>query len=410
MKVSNGNKICPLPWVHLSGHLDSTMRICCNTDGPGFVTDDSGNLVKFNDIKNIDEYFNLNFFKEIRAKMVNGEEPEICRKCFEVEHHGGMSVRQGYMQGYAQDKKFLQSLAETNPESGEIKPVVQSLDLSLSNLCNLKCIMCSPSASYIIKADYDKLNLDYSAEFTEGARKNWKDITAFKTIIPQIAPSMKEFLTTGGEPFLNPEHLAILEIIVSSGNASNITLSYHTNCTVWNEKLFKLWENFKSISVHFSVDAYGPLNEYVRYKTRWKDVERNVREIVKLPRTHCEVHSTIQALNIFGLTDLYKWIGSVPKIPKLPFHIWMDQPDWLRVDVLPPEYIQLALDKINANVTTNGVHETQIRSYLKRAMSEYQGEEKTRVFVDMVRRFENLRKNPPIESLVPELAPLFLEK
>ena len=410
-------KLCPLPWLHFSAHLDATMRICCNTDGPGFVLDNNGKTIKVGSVNDVNEYFNLDYYKNIRSQMLKGEEPEQCRKCYQVEKHGGQSVRQGYLSLYSDNEVFLESVEKTNVDTGEIIPTIQSMDFSLSNACNLKCIMCSPSASYIIKSDYDKLNLEYSKEFAEGAHKNWKNLAGLEKIIPQFAPTMRDFLTTGGEPFLNDEHFKILELLVASGHSGQVNLSYHTNCTVKSERLFEIWNHFKSVSLHLSIDAFGPLNEYIRFKTKWNDVTENVKIMTAHPKTSCEIHSTINALNIFNLPEFYEWIKTVPGIPSLPFHIWMDQPEWLRMDVLPPELLAQALINLTEYFSketveaddNERVRRQQILSYIQRSMKSYQGEKMLNDFRVKIRQFEGLRKTVKIETLVPELKQVFTD-
>lgn len=406
--------ICPLPWLHFSAHLDSTMRICCNTDGSGFVIDDNGNNIKLSEVEDINSYFNLNYYKNIRQKMLNGKCPKECSKCYQIEAYGGHSVRQGYLSEYSQNQDWLNSVRDTDTATGEVKPKVQSLDFSLSNKCNLKCIMCSPASSYLLRNDFDQLGLDYSIDFVEGANKNWNNNPAIERLIPSIAPDLKSFLTTGGEPFLSREHIRILELLVQGGNASKIRLNYHTNCTVKNERLFELWNHFEAVSVHFSIDAHGELNEYIRFKTKWADVEKNVRLMLDHPKTHCEIHSTIQVLNIFNLDELYEWSRQFNKIPKLPYHIWMDQPEWLMINILPLELKQLALEKIKtyfgkANLTDPQSHErmAQIISYLNRSIEEGTNQHEQDNFKKRIREFERIRQTKPIEFLVPELKGLF---
>lgn len=407
-------KICPLPWIHFSSHLDSSMRICCNTDTSGFILNDQNETIKLNDVSDIDAYFNLTQYKDIRKKMLNGEEPEICRKCYQVEHNGGLSVRQAYMNHYEKNETFHETLKKTQPD-GTIKAKVQSLDFSLSNKCNLKCIMCSPDASYIIKQDYDKLNIDYSIEFTNGAHKNWENLPNLDKIIPQIAPYLEEFLTTGGEPFLNKQHERILELIIESGHAHKVSLSYHTNCTVSNKKLFELWHSFKHINLHFSIDAHGELDNYIRKNTNFETVKKNVEIMINHPKTICEVHSTIQALNIFNLIDLYEWIASLKDIPSLPFHIWMDQPSWLKMHILPKPLLLIAYKRLEnyfSSKKEDGIFleenkVNQILSYIKRAIQEPQDLEGLELFKTRLKDFEKIRSLGPIENIVPEFKLIF---
>jgi len=405
--------LCPLPWMHLSAHLDSTMRICCNTDGLGFVYDNEGKHFQLKDVHDVQQYFNLNYYQEIRRKMLSGERPEQCRKCYQVEDHGGTSVRQGYLSQYRENPQFLESVAKTSLATGEVEAKVQSLDFSLSNRCNLKCIMCSPAASYPIKSDYVKLGLEYDHNFTEGARHNWEELKQLDHIIAQVGPSLEDFLTTGGEPFLSPQHLEILQKLVDVGHASHVRLSYHTNCTVRNPRLLELWNSFKSVSVHFSVDAFGELNEYIRYGTKWSDVEANVKEILAHPKAHCEVHATVQALNVFDLPKLYDWIASFgDRMPMMPYHIWMDQPNWLRLDVLPPALLELALIELDEYFARVEIPRHRqwaagmIRSYIQRAMKNHRAEELAE-FKAKLRAFESVRKTRPFEEIVPQFKNLF---
>lgn len=414
MKNPLFDKVCPLPWLHLSAHLDSTMRLCCNTDTEGFIFDDAGNTLKLKDVNNIQEYFNLDHYKNIRRKMLKGEEPQECRKCFEVEKHGGESVRQGLLNRYFKNQNFKNNFKNTNIQTGEITASVQSLDLSLSNKCNLRCVMCSPAASYSLKPEFDKFEIEYDKSFVEGAHQNWKDENSFSHIISQVSATLDDFQTTGGEPFLSEEHLKMLKIIVENGHAANVTLIYHTNCTIKNERLFELWKSFKKVSLHFSIDGYASLNEYIRYPTKWNEVQENVKLMLDMPNTECKVHTTIQAFNIFNLPELYEWIKSFNKLDEMPFHIWMDNPTWFRIDVLPPYVLKKALNKLENYFAAHPVAKaesemwrTQILSYIRRAMESYQGDENLKVFKFRLRQFEESRKSVSIESIVPELKDLF---
>lgn len=418
MPKLNTKTICPLPWMHLSAHLDSTMRICCNTDGNGYVSDNNGNNIKLSEITSVNEFFNLNFYKNIRSKMMKGECPAECNKCYTVEANEGLSTRQSFLKHFQSNTKWLDSVKSTST-AGEITPKVQSLDFSQSNKCNLKCIMCSPDASFLIKSDYDKLGLSYSKEIVEGAHKNWDKNPAYDNLIPQILSDLEEILTTGGEPFLNNDHLYIVKLLIKLGAAKNISLTYHTNCTVQNPELFKLWNEFKSINLHFSIDAIGELDEYIRHGTKWSKVEETVKLLVKHPKTNCQVHTTVQVLNIFSLTELYTWMAKIEELNTLPYHIWMDNPTWLKINILPTRLKLFARVKLKQYINGLFQHEgesihphlvekaQQVLSYLNRSISEPEDNLGREIFIKRIKEFENLRKNNPIEDIVPELKHLF---
>ena len=417
MNDINDLTVCPLPWNHFSVGLDTTMRICCNTDHSGYVPDNSGNFIKLDEVKDVAAYFNLNYYKNIRRKMLSGGMPKECSNCYNVEKYGGVSTRIHYLKKYKKDEGWCNSVKNTQKD-GTIQPLIQSLDLSLSNKCNLKCIMCSPHASYKIKDDYDKLALAYNPDFAEGSHKNWNNENISSNILPQIQSSLDSFLTTGGEPFLNQQHQKMLELLVESGDSKNISLSYHTNCTIRNDKLFKLWHSFKEVSVHLSIDAYGDLNEYIRFGTKWKDVIENCKVIIDHPKTVCEIHTCVQVLNLFSLPELYSWTNELGgSKSRLPLHIWMTQPDWLKIEILPLQLKKVALMKVldffskSQYSTDEDIQKKlQIISYLKRSISEPQNKSGLKNFKINIRNFEKLRNQRPIEEVVPEFKYIFNSK
>ncbi len=416
MKKVSSKTICPLPWVHFSAHLDTTMRLCCNTGGLGFVLDDQGQPLKLKDIESIDQYFNLDFYKKIRNEMMNDEKPNICSKCYEVEDSGGFSVRQGYLSLYESNEDFLNQVANTKPD-GETETCVKSLDFSLSNKCNLKCVMCSPDASFLLKKDFDTLGIPYDSKFTEGANKNWNSFDDVERLMPALSENLSEYLTTGGEPFLNKTHFKSLELIVEQGRAGQVALNYHTNCTVENQKLWELWNNFKAVNAHLSIDAYSSLDEYIRQGTSWEKLESIVDKLLAHPKVNAEVHTCVQALNIFNLTDLYEWIAQKPDIPKLPFHIWMHSPRWLHINILPQRLKELAFIKLDSYFKKQSYQDetlvlkkNQILSYLRRSLNEDHDLEQLEVFKERIKKLEEMRGLTPIENLVPELKSLFPTK
>ena len=77
--------ICAYPWVHMSAHLNGEMIICCNTYNRENIKKDDGTVWKLKDIEDPLVYFNSNDYKKIRLQMLEGEEPEICKKCSQAK-------------------------------------------------------------------------------------------------------------------------------------------------------------------------------------------------------------------------------------------------------------------------------------------------------------------------------------
>jgi len=421
LELDKAKTVCPLPWLQLSVHADTRLRVCCNSGADGFVHDSEGELVYLDKVNSLENYFNLPWMKQVRSEMLKGQKPQACRKCFLVEDSGGKSIRQCLNDEYKHNEAWHDQFNKTQAD-GSIDVNLQSIDMGLSNKCNIKCVMCEPSFSYSLKSDFDKLNLGYDVEFAKRANTLWNDNQNLMQMMQNAARAntVNNILTTGGEPFLSKVHQQILQEFIDSNSAKDILLRYHTNCTVQNKKLFEMWNNFKLIDVHLSIDAFGELDEYIRFGTKWSTLEEVVSDIIGHEKTKCDVHTTINILNIFSLPTLYEWIKTKEVNHKLPFHIWMDGPEWLALKVLPPEMLRRARKKLTdyfANVEIKDPdffkdpicveRKTQIISYIDRAISEGQDIAKYEECLRNLRSLEGLRENGPVDKIVPELKELF---
>ena len=80
------NTICALPWTHLNIIPRGKVYPCCiTTDFNGYA----GDL----NTQTIEEVWNSDYMKQVRVKMMNGEEPSMCSRCFESERSSGTSTR-----------------------------------------------------------------------------------------------------------------------------------------------------------------------------------------------------------------------------------------------------------------------------------------------------------------------------
>jgi sulfatase maturation enzyme AslB (radical SAM superfamily) len=116
--------------------------------------------------------------------------------------------------------------------------------------------------------------------------------------------------------------------------------------TVLPEKVLRLWKSFKQVKILASIDAVGDLNYYIRYPTKWDDVEKNLRFIDEHHEeyniTECMLSTTVQALNVLQLPKLYDYLAQFKFIVKAPNLINLHWPSYLQTTVLPQNYKMLA--------------------------------------------------------------------
>ena len=138
----------------------------------------------------------------------------------------------------------------------------------------------------------------------------------------------------------------MLEECIKQGYAKNIELRYNSNAVEWRDDLFDLWNEFKRVRFHYSLDAHGEQNNYIRYPSEWN---HQVEQMWKLDQTSDKIEltsaTTIMALNVAYIPEFVKWktMEGFNKWNKWPlgagginlhFAYW---PPQLNVKVLPKE-------------------------------------------------------------------------
>jgi MoaA/NifB/PqqE/SkfB family radical SAM enzyme len=326
-------------------------------------------LVKENDqilnLKNnsIDEVWNSTQMRKTRLQMLNGEIPNSCTKCFEEESKGIVSKRQ-WENIVWKERIDIGSVVATTGADGSLPVNIPYFDLRLGNMCQLKCVMCSPhdSSAWIKewKLQYPKYktielindqNWDNSFDYT------WYQKGSFLDTMKTQSKNIKELYFAGGEPLLIPEHYKILEFMVETGSAKNCVLRYNSNGLELPNELFELWKHFKEVKFNFSLDAVGEKNEYIRYPSKWNDVVRNLHILDNTPNNIIiNIACAVQLLNVLYIPELVKWKQSqnFKKINLPPYgagligtHI-VYLPSYLNVRVLPDDIKQEVKNRIDA--------------------------------------------------------------
>ena len=314
---------CPLPWIHLATRPNGDVRVCCtaNASGAGITDEKEAGLVKEDGVAmnlrdhTIEQVFNSSHMRRTRLQMIAGEVPASCVKCFEEEAKGIVSKRQWETREWAQ-RLDLQKLVKQTKEDGTAPVSIPYFDLRLGNLCQLKCVMCSPhdSSSWIKewKLQYPQYkNKDLLADqgWDDQYDYTWYKKGSFIDSMKHQAFNIQELYFAGGEPLLIPEHYAILEFMVAEGYAKDCNLRYNSNGLELPDKLFKLWDHFKEVRFNFSIDAYGQRNDYIRYPSKWSDVEANLKRLDQNTKdnTVINIACAVQLLNAGYIDELAEW-------------------------------------------------------------------------------------------------------
>lgn len=361
---------CPLPWIHLATRPNGDIRLCCtaNASGAGIIDSKSIGLVKsasgvFNLKSNtIEEIWNSDFMKDVRVQMMHNEIPPSCTKCFEEEANG-LTSKRNWETNVWNDRIDLSEIVNSTAVDGSLPVNIHYFDLRLGNVCQLKCIMCSPhdSSSWIKdwkqqQPLYTNPELKNDQHWDNTMDYNWYQNNKLISEIKSQSEHIRELYFAGGEPLLIPEHYQILEFMVETGHSKNCVLRYNSNGLSLSDRLFELWESFKEVKFNFSIDAVGGKNDYIRYPSTWHTVEQNLRRLDNTSdNVVVNIACAVQLLNILYLPELIEWKtrAKFKKINVMPYgaglvglHL-VYLPSYLNVKVLPLNIKKLVTEKIS---------------------------------------------------------------
>ncbi len=399
----NTKTTCAIPWMHLNFEPDGKVVPCCLTSAQGYY---AGDLNK----SSIDEIWNSDNMKSLRKQMMNGEEPAICRKCFDRERVTGESGRTWHNIDF---KDVLPRIPEiTKPDGTCTEMKLKYWDFRFSNLCNMKCRSCGPRYSSAWVPDAKKLGYITSQD------KVWNieavnDNTNYDFLKDGIKDVEKIYFA-GGEPLLMKEHWDILDMLVEA-KRFDVKICYNTNMLkldYGNKNAIDYWKQWQKdkIEIWPSIDELGERAELIRSGTVWEKVDANLKELVKNKIT-VRPGITVGAWNVERIPEIIKYfvdIGVLNESNKhRQFYInLLEYPSPYHVHVLPPQDRERIITKLNVFIARhNATYKTRIDDLMKHILHElrkpYNYKDATS-FVETTRRVDEVR-GENLYEVIPEM-------
>ena len=306
---------CDKPFDHNYIHTNGKFRLCCTTI-QDIYTDNNYNL--FNAGKHsVNDYWNSNRMKEIRKNMIAGKQTRDCRRCYQQEKNNFQSLRStNRMEDYVNN---------TRADGTYTKPA-STMQIQMSNICNLKCKMCSQMYSHmnglelleIGKEDPDWLHWvkqqgaivnNWTNEL--GIKQEWYKNKEFKLqMFEHISKNIEILDIIGGEPTLIPEFYELFKYCDDRGTLKNKQFNIVTNLTNINPKMTQWLPKMKLWRIWASIDGLGERTEYIRYPSQWKIILKNLKfykNLTKKNNSGITLMPAVQLLNVDQLDDIIKW-------------------------------------------------------------------------------------------------------
>jgi molybdenum cofactor biosynthesis enzyme MoaA len=298
------DNFCLYPFTHFQLDPDGRARPCCKykVGDPTWQQD----VPKLPDV-DITELWEQQEFQDLRDKFLKNERPSWCKACWDEEGAGIKSMRLTKENGGKQHPHatFFHHIPNQYPAT---------LDFKLSNLCNLKCRICTPFlSSQWIKEIKDLKIRDMGAveTFTKNSREKFIENPNNIEILKKWAPTVNHLEFYGGEPLMQQEHDSIIEIIYNHGNPSKTSLFYNTNSTIYKERLFEIWKPFQKVIINFSIDDIEQRFEYQRYNAKWSQTLEHIKLYQESAKKHnvnmeLRIYVTVGILNVYYLKEFFE--------------------------------------------------------------------------------------------------------
>lgn len=303
--------LCYAPYTTLYFDNRADVRVCCHNNK--FPV---GNILE----QSIDEIWQsarIITLREAMAKYEFGPGCDFCALQASDNWFTNMSMRRF-------DEFTINSAVPEWP---------QQMEFSISNACNLECIMCGGLWSSTIRSRREKLpklpHL-YSREFLLSLRK--------------YLPHLKRAKFLGGEPFLVREYYVVWDMMV----AEKLSTPCHvtTNGTQLNSRVRKVMDDLP-FSISVSLDgATKETVERIRVNTDFDVLMRHVKHF----RDYARERNTSFSLTYCLMRQNWHEFGAY-----CAFADQLDCPVWINTVLHPPEFGLYTLPKADLRAVVRGM-------------------------------------------------------
>lgn len=371
---------CVAPWTALLVDPDKSVRPCCSYTDWGRHVPNSHGLGVLSDSTTLQDIASGEAWRGVQREFEEGKIPEGCRICIQRETETGFGLRHDYDR-----PTWNQGLTY--------------LELNTSNLCTLQCRHCGPFFSHRwAAATHSPLHKPDNRLLVDSLR--------------QLDLSHLEYVTfKGGEPLMNSDVPAALQLFDSLGVLQRLQVHITTNGTILDESLMALLQKARRVHFTLSVDGVGEVQAYIRHgKSELSNIERFVERYAALHPTGWRKKkvrvtfsplTSIMVYNVFSLPDVADWWGRVAaRFPAhttpISFHHFVVDPDWLSLPTLREATRRQLIDKyeqLDARLYANVIRTLRL---------PFAGEEQHRRFVAETRQQDQLLGRS-VSDAVPEL-------
>ena len=337
---------------------------CCNVNKESWQNSSRQTMNCYTD--DIGQSFHSHTRKMIAAALDHGRQHSSCSVCWDLESVGNVSRRQIF-----------------NAQFQDVSPLPDQprvLIMKPGNTCNFACRMCNPVTSSSWYSDglaIEQAGLTSTSWYQDGQASEPKDLTfnqytrTFELIrntfgednkllwdrLKSWMPGLVYIDIYGGEPFLIPAMFDLLKHGVDVGASSNISISIHTNGSIYNQQFLDILSAYKMVQFRVSIDSMDRNQlEYIRYKSQYDQIVSNTEKFRTFADQHdnidMRITCTVTPLNVYYIDEI---IGSMATRFQTPVNLNI---------VTTPEYDIRHIPMPVKDVLTHRTQEPTVKQFL----------------------------------------------
>jgi len=295
---------------------------------------------------------------KIRSELQQGVNGHGCNRCYTQEHDNLISYRfrrnqqAAIYQGIYFKESLNQSPAMARMSQTKLVNTGPAfLHVSLNNVCNLACRMCSAGSStklanLLVKSQILPKSTKILQDWTRDPNR-WNDFCN-NLVLNNHSLVCLHFM--GGEPLVNDKFFEILQRCVDQGR-TNFHVTFVTNGTIWDDSHMQLLSNFKSASIEVSIENFHPSNNYIRIGSDYEQIKSNIESMIKSAGEKISVvlRTVPQALSILHYDTVidFALIHGI----NIDYNLLLD-PANLKISILPSVVRQQIIDHLTCKYHT----------------------------------------------------------
>jgi sulfatase maturation enzyme AslB (radical SAM superfamily) len=316
--------------------------------------------------------------KEQRKLMLEGQRPDECNFCWQIEDSGNQLSDRAYRSKDVYEDRLIEEARALGFEGNAIPRYVE---VNFNQACNFKCSYCSPHLSTAWQQDIEQngaiiLSDRWHNDITWVKKLNIDNgpdnpyLTAFWEWMPIIYPKLQTFRMTGGEPLMDKNTFKMFDYVHEHPHPA-LNLSITSNCcppgNQWNKFMISLKKiTEKSAIDHFmlfcSLDSWGKQAEYIRPGMEFDLLYQNITDFLANGDKHSLTF--IITFNALSYSGFVEYIKNIHKLRKQYSNgrqlIWFDipqlqDPDFLNSKLLPEMVTELEKAKEYMLENTEGL-------------------------------------------------------